>query len=396
MLSPIVLNPATSGLAVTVQNALNELGLNFFFGVTLTTNTLRIFTVCSNETLDAINLSAGTPTITANECEAGTACGVPFFPVAFVTGELIIDCENLTCLTFKDTTGNYSASNVHGYGTPNWPAISDIVSTSFNIWNEDGTVLLDSYNGDYLPNGAGDSEICLTEALLGVDFYPGEQYKLEYQQNFEGAICVQVVIPFTFPCCGNSVLSNLTTNFSILEKIGCSSFNFTDTTGTYNSTTNPGGYGTPNPSYSDITETEIAVTRPDGTVVTITDFIPTSGNQVKNITAYRLGFNDGYLSDGVYTIVYSVFKEGKCRIGYKSAMVLFSCRTQACIKGKIATLLNNDCTGKCVGDAAQTDSILAMAFQYEAIVLAAKQNISCVVGDMEKLYRKCVLNCPTC
>ena len=53
---------------------------------------------------------------------------------------------------------------------------------------------------------------------------------------------------------------------------GCFGFTFTDTTGVYNVTTNPGGYGTPNMDSTDVNTATISVYAPGSTIPYIFTF----------------------------------------------------------------------------------------------------------------------------
>lgn len=84
----------------------------------------------------------------------------------------------------------------------------------------------------------------------------------------------------------------------------------TDLTGVYDVTTNPGGYGSPNPAVGDFVSFDITVTLPDpttllpgGTPVVINAFpsLPSNSNGTFTITNVDLGLESGTkLIDGVY------------------------------------------------------------------------------------------------
>lgn len=85
----------------------------------------------------------------------------------------------------------------------------------------------------------------------------------------------------------------------------------TDTTGAYNATTNPTGYGGPNPSVSDFTALSISMYLPDPitlqsqtTPVVITAIYPTlpsETNGTYTITSTALLGSESVLIDGLYT-----------------------------------------------------------------------------------------------
>jgi hypothetical protein len=91
---------------------------------------------------------------------------------------------------------------------------------------------------------------------------------------------------------------------------------YTNNTGVYNGTTNPGGYGTPNRS-NDNDITDFIITKPDGTVVTIRNnkalteptqaavpVVVPSAALTKTFTPVDLGYDTSYLTfpDGIYKL----------------------------------------------------------------------------------------------
>ena len=314
-----------------------------------------------------------------------------------LNGSLVIDCNDLSCLTFTDTTGGYSVSNTGGYGTPN-PGIADIVKINFTI--NDGT---DDYlyeDAPYTPSKYGTSSICLQAAnfLNGatpLELVDGASYSLTYSVFIDGVVDpYEIERGFVFPCCGGAITSNLATNFSIQQNIGCAAIVFTDTTGSYNASTNPGGYGTPNPAYADITSTLISIELSNGETVNITSFLPTAADHSITINASDLGYTT-LIPDQIMHITYSVFVEGDCRVGYKSTDVLLYCQTEACINSKIATILSSDCS--CNDDEqVAVDNTMKMLFELDALKIVAGRNMSCIDGKIEELYQKCNAGCSNC
>lgn len=309
---------------------------------------------------------------------------------------LVIDCNNISCLTFTDTTGGYSTSNTGGYGTPN-PAISDIATINFTITDADGNDFVFQDSG-YRPNSAGNSSVCLQasdflDGITPIVFIAGATYALFYSVDF-GASNAEIQQNFTFPCCGSGVTSNIRTNFDVTETLSQDRLIFNDSTGSYNASTNTGGYGTPNPAYGDIVSTLIRITLEDGTVVDITSFIPTVSDHSTIITASDLGYTYG-IPDQIINIEYSVYAAGVCRIGYKNQSVLLYSQTQVCILEKTALLLASDCSCS-ESDSTQTDNIMKMWFELDAIKITAQRNIGCVTGKIQTLLQKCSAGCSNC
>lgn len=308
---------------------------------------------------------------------------------------LVIDCDDLSCLTFTDQTGGYSLSNTTGYNTPN-KNISDIVSTNFVITDADGNDYAFPASG-YLPNSAGNSTIELhaSDFSGGLTFVPGATYHLYYEVDFSDSSTATAEEDFTYPCCGSSITSSLTTNFAIEQQIGCQAIVFADTTGSYNVTTNPGGYGTPNPAYGDISSTLITFVLSNGDTVVIDDFIPTGSDFSRTITSVELGYTSGTIADQIVTVTYQVFAEGTCQIGMKTTGVLLYCNTETCINQKITSTLNNDCSCEDTNGAA-TNVVWEMLMELDSIKYVASKNIGCIDGKIESLYQKCSGGCSTC
>ena len=313
---------------------------------------------------------------------------------ATITGSLVVNCAN--GITFTDTTGIYTAGNTTGYGTPNSPNISAITSTVFYLYDSTGVTLLGTYHATYLPSADGTGGTPLTAANFGLSaFTPNLTYVLVYGIVVGATTYTCIQNSFTVPCCGASIPSNLTTRFSIQENIGNGAIVFTDTTGTYNAQTNPGGYGTPNPAYSDITSTLLRITLENGTVIDITNFIPTAIAPSVTLTAATLGYTNN-IPDQIIQFTYFIYTTvGQCQVGYANNYILISGNSTACIMGQIQGLLNGDCS--CSDDnCSNTDYITKMLFELDAIKIAATGNIGCVAGKIQAYYAKCSGGCTTC
>lgn len=305
-----------------------------------------------------------------------------------------IDCDDLSCIYFTDVTKEYSVNNPTGYGGPNVP-ISEIASVDISL-TINGITYAYLGAGGYLPTAGGSNSICLKAADFvngsnSLVYEKGGVYTIEYCVNLDdssSSVCADGQ-DFIFPCCGDAITSNLGTNFTITEKLGCSSLDFKDTTGTY-SLSNPGGYGSPNPQYSDIDSTLIKITLADGTVKEIIDFIPTALNQVKNINASALGYGDGIVPPQVVSIEYSVYAAGGCRIGYKKIKVLLHCALRNCIVSKGKSTLVTNC-GSCTNGEVQVT--ISLIHRYEMLLLASYDNIDCIQNEVDALYEECKKYC---
>lgn len=390
---PVALDSGSATLIADVEAALNGANPMFagLFSAGLVGEQLTITSKCTPLALLKI------VTDQANEDFSQQACD----PTIVI--DITIDCDNIECLTFKDITKQYNAStNPTGYGGENWPAISDILSVNFTVFDADDNDYTWE-NAPYIPSADGTASICIKGSDLygGISlgyliFEPGATYRIVYTLNLIGDEQLSTEQQsFVFPCCGKAITSNLTTNFSVTEKIGCGSIDFKDTTGTYDADNNPGGYGTPNPGYDDISSTIINITLADGSVKTITDFIPTADNQVKNINAATLGFPDGVLIPQIFTIEYSVFTgETQCRIGYKKVKSFFRCALWNCISSRGQAFASSSCNGPC--DDREKDIVLNLLHRYDMMVLASANGIDCIATELADLWNECKKHCTSC
>lgn len=97
---------------------------------------------------------------------------------------------------------------------------------------------------------------------------------------------------------------------------GCTELYINDSTGAYNATTNTGGYGTPNPAYTDIASITLRIFRPNvtdtyediilngGSTPTAVQYANPNGGYYVALNSINTGQSTGSetLSDGVYTI----------------------------------------------------------------------------------------------
>lgn len=98
-----------------------------------------------------------------------------------------------------------------------------------------------------------------------------------------------------------------------------SKFQFLDTTGAYNSTTNVGGFGTPNPLVNEVLIMSMAITKPDTTTFlpstnpldiytkdvhfgSVGGVLPNLTGVLQDVTALELGYTNGKLVPGIYYV----------------------------------------------------------------------------------------------
>lgn len=209
---------------------------------------------------------------------------------------------------------------------------------------------------------------------------------------------------------------------------GCFGFTFTDTTGVYNVTTNPGGYGAPNPVSNDVNGATISIyapgstipyiitfvittgnidsaiiTNPDGTTDDITtDVVTTQGLSFPFSTAFSSdsllidetwigGTADESILDGVYTIVYAITFEDESTYN-TTVYTLSKCNATCCITKAYANL-DSDCA--CNADSLKTVQ-RADSFLNAAISAADLGMMEAAQTDIEKALEICTQNCKTC
>jgi hypothetical protein len=363
-----------------------------------TPGTIDIKAVCTEEVVDEIEINSGGLGVLTTQVFTSTACtkGVACTPSLIVTADIDFDCDT-QIFRYQDTTKEYNAlTNPNGYGVTAPSSIANIQNIDFALW--DGVTLVGVFNSPYLPNALGTSYIDLNSINFGlVTFEPNKTYTLEYRINtIRGNQGVCISTPLLIPCCGGSILSNNRVKFSVLEKLGCKSIEFTDTSGVY-SLTNTGGYGTPNYDYSDITSTLIRVTRADGLVFDITDFIPTALTPSVIINGYQIGYGTAsspeVITSQVVKIEYFVYTSLACRIGYMEQDVLFHCQLKNCIQNRAIEVLKEDCES-CEKNNAQ--EVLNMLLNYQAILITSQHNVSCLKKVIENLLFDCLKGCNGC
>jgi len=210
---------------------------------------------------------------------------------------------------------------------------------------------------------------------------------------------------------------------------GCFGFTFTDTTGVYNVTTNPGGYGNPNLNSNNAESCSISIYAPGSTVAYVFDFTMNTGNfdtatvtapdgTVTDIltdvaTTQRLSFpfstdfssdsllidetwiggtTDESITDGVYTIVYEVIGATPEQTYNTTVYTLSKCNACCCITKAYANLNSN-----CGCDDNGLKSVQrANAFLSAAVSAAELGMYEASQTNVDKALEICQGNCSTC
>lgn len=358
---------------------------------------LNIYTACtyaaSADTITAqvvVSEVAETIEAVSNDCDQAACSGI----TATIKVALEIDCAN-QCLNFSDVTGVYSTSNTGGYGSPNFPALTNFASVTFTLLNAGGTTLGSPYTSTYRPTDPFGS-ICLTPANFGLTSFTGNTvYQLKYTIVTSGTVitCSPYQIPFRMPCCGSVLVSGLAPSILLTQQPDAKSLAFTDTTYAYATPDNTGGYGTPNPDYSDVSHTEFVVTRPDGQVIAFDiGYVPSAINNVGVITNENLGYTQSEISDGVYKIVFNVYAipaSSECLLASITVYTVLFQQTYNCLYNQGISLLSGcDTKAKKQWNADWNE--------LQMIIAASLNNVDCVTGKVERLLARCKQNCTTC
>ncbi len=209
---------------------------------------------------------------------------------------------------------------------------------------------------------------------------------------------------------------------------GCFGFTFTDTTGIYNATTNPGGYGAPNNEVDTISDAIISIYTPGSTIPYIITFVVETGNifsaiitnpdgTTDNITTDVVttqglsfpfstdfgsdslaidetwigGTEDEALIDGVYTISYEITFEDTTTYN-TTVYTLSKCNACCCISKAYANL-NANCG--CDDNGLKTVQ-RADAFLQSAVNAANLGMYEASQTNVDKALEICTNNCKTC
>lgn len=125
-------------------------------------------------------------------------------------------------------------------------------------------------------------------------------------------------------------------SFEICESSGCNSLIFKETTGAYNASTNPTGWGAPNKSTSDAVSAVLTILLGDGTSHTINlfatgNFPTTNQNFEYEILPTQIGYasDDDQIDDQIITFTYTVVTGTTT---YTQVVVqAFYCQVQCCV-----------------------------------------------------------------
>lgn len=188
---------------------------------------------------------------------------------------------------------------------------------------------------------------------------------------------------------------SLVTHFNICQSVDCRTLVFTETTGVYGVSSNPTGYGTPNPSFDTATAATLVITAPGGAEYTIdlfTEGFPTNNPLTQfAITADLIGgIPNAPIPDGIYTFLYT---EVNGSTYLQTVVQAFTCQVECCVYSMFKDL---DITCDC----AQEQKLKAL----DAFMLLKGLQTSCNCGnvanfnnDLAVLQKLCLnIGCKAC
>lgn len=195
-------------------------------------------------------------------------------------------------------------------------------------------------------------------------------------------------------------LTNPALSISVCQAKDCQSFAITETTGVYNASSNPGGYGGGvNYDTTDVIDARLVITLPDGTSITIdsSSAIPvypslpdSTGLAPFTVASAMLGLS-GVLPDGIYTIQYTIDINTVFSTTTQTSVtqfVLFTCTIKCCVDKLFAKISDQGCGCNDCNDAIIQNALLASAL-YQALcasgVCGNTTNVNCLLDRLNKL-----------
>jgi hypothetical protein len=172
---------------------------------------------------------------------------------------------------------------------------------------------------------------------------------------------------------------SLKLNFDICQSTSCKWFSFKETTGLYNETTNPGGWGAPNPEISEGEDASVSVLLPGSTTpvsVDLSNFLPSDDTDYSlDITNTDLGLtNTSALPGGIYQITYNVVVETSTYS--KTKYVVFTCEYDCKIEQLLSDLVLSECCLEC--DNEEFDKVIYL----KTLLCIAKSAADC--GNLKR------------
>ena len=156
------------------------------------------------------------------------------------------------------------------------------------------------------------------------------------------------------------VTTNLQLGIHLCQTSNCKTIKFSETTGVYNASSNPGGWGAPNPLIADVTSWVVAFTLPSGTTTTFDsaelgplnpfiNFPDDTGTEEVSLTMANFGgAATSAFQDGVYSITYTVNGDVNAGVDTYTAVTtqtfFLTCQIRCCIDKMFHLASQADCT----------------------------------------------------
>jgi hypothetical protein len=158
----------------------------------------------------------------------------------------------------------------------------------------------------------------------------------------------------------------LSLSFTVTQSCDGKTLTFTETTGVYNVTTNPGGWGTPNKATTDCTSKKITITTPEDEQYEIDNsdtrmsVLPSSSDTgIVIINGADIGeTSEDVIPDGVYIIDYECTMDD-ASTSTKRVYVYLDSQASCCVEGLFGEIKVNDC---CCDDKSIKKAMTARAF----------------------------------
>jgi len=197
----------------------------------------------------------------------------------------------------------------------------------------------------------------------------------------------------------------------------CKTFKLFDNTGDYNVSSNPGGYGSPNPAKTSFNGSQdyfkYIITGPDGIVSTIGPYAGNLGTGFSNSLLFTTGLTIGksinggvsnltnlqsgkVLEDGNWIITYVLY-ESTGEITYKtSKQYFFTCNMDCVLDKELLKLAEDACIDKC--DEKRVTQFMEYQMYYQALCASVKCGDILGAKSLYKLLAKklnidCGCNC---
>lgn len=168
----------------------------------------------------------------------------------------------------------------------------------------------------------------------------------------------------------------------------CKTLVIRDITGVYNSSTNVGGYGTPNIDIGDVTGSTLIITLPSSlTPITINN--PVGLPTLDDTFEYEVSSSIlSSVPDGIYKIEY-IITAGDDEFSYGPKYFFFTCNTECCVfkmYAEIAQTIDCSCNSTIIKNAKYASVLL------RGLLAAKKQgNITSVNNILNELTQMCGL-----